>query len=82
MDLDYRKQTSYPETLTITVGITKASRRSFSMGCSMWNEQGDCVLTAAADFMWFDFAAGKPASIPEKFHELATSEVLEAGQKT
>jgi len=81
MDLDYRRQTSYPETLSITVGITKASRRSFSMGCSMWNEAGDCVLTASADFMWFDFAAGKPASIPEKFHALAEKEALQSGQR-
>ena len=79
MDLDYRRQTSYPETLTLSVGITKASRRSFSMGCSMWNEARDCVLTASADFMWFDFTAGKPVSIPEKFHELAKKEAARSG---
>jgi acyl-CoA thioester hydrolase len=74
MDLDYRKQTVYPETLSITVGITSASRRSFSMGCSMWNEKQECVLTATADFMWFDFDAGKPSTIPEQFHKLALAE--------
>jgi len=79
MDLDYRRQTTYPQSLILSVGITKASRRSFSMGCSMWNESDECVLTASADFMWFDFAQGKPASIPEKFHELATAEALRTG---
>jgi len=70
MDLDYRKQAAYPQTLDVTVGITEAGRRSFSMGCSMWNESGESVLTALADFMWFDFVSGRPVQLPDIFRTL------------
>ncbi|TGL59142.1 acyl-CoA thioesterase [Leptospira ognonensis] len=67
LDMDYRKQVVFPATLEITLEVDSISSRGFSVICSMWNEKDDCVATATAGLVWFDFEMGKPAQIPEIF---------------
>ncbi len=69
LNMDYRKQVVFPATLEITLEVDSISSRGFSVVCSMWNEQNDCVASGAAGLVWFDFEQGKPAQIPEIFRQ-------------
>ncbi|NCN09262.1 MAG: acyl-CoA thioesterase [Leptospira sp.] len=65
LELDYRKQVSYPADLEITLGITSFSTRSFDVSTSMWDKDGHCVISGFAKIVWFDFENGRPTSITE-----------------
>ncbi|PJZ68952.1 thioesterase [Leptospira perolatii] len=69
LGMDYRKQVRFPETLLITIALESVGTRSFSMICSMWNQEDECVLTGRGEFVWFNFATGKPAVIPNVYKE-------------
>ncbi|EQA44674.1 acyl-CoA thioester hydrolase, YbgC/YbaW family [Leptospira broomii serovar Hurstbridge str. 5399] len=69
IEMDYRKQVRFPETIEITIKVESAGNRSFSMLCTMWNAQGECVLTGHADFLWFNFLTGRPTAIPDVYKE-------------
>lgn len=67
LDMDYRKQVVFPATLEITLEVDSISSRAFTVICSMWNENEECVLTGNAAFVWFDFELQKPSALPEHF---------------
>ncbi|MCG9873259.1 MAG: acyl-CoA thioesterase [Leptospiraceae bacterium] len=75
LDLDYRKQVSFPADLDITLGITSFSSRSFDISTSMWTKDGQCVLSGYAQIVWFDFENGRPASITDSMKEIFKSMV-------
>lgn len=69
LEMDYRKQVRFPETIDISVKLESVKNRSFSIVCSMWNQAGECVLTGKAELLWFNFSTGKPAAIPDAYKE-------------
>ncbi|MDZ4725356.1 MAG: acyl-CoA thioesterase [Leptospira sp.] len=69
LDMDYRKQVVFPATLEITLEVDSISSRGFSVICSMWNQSDECVATASAGLVWFDFQSNRPAQIPVIFHQ-------------
>lgn len=73
LSMQYRKQVRYPEELTVTLGVSRLKKRSFRFVCSMFDQSGDCVHTAEADFLWIHFAKAMPVNVPD--------EVLEAFQQ-
>lgn len=69
LDMDYRKQVVFPATLEVSLEVDSISSRAFTVVCSMWNQNEDCVLTGHAGFIWFDFELQKPSQIPDVFRE-------------
>jgi len=69
LELDYRKQVSYPANLEITLGISSFSSRGFDVSTSMWDINGHCVLSGVAKIIWFDFDKGRPTSISDAMKE-------------
>lgn len=65
LEMDYRRQVVFPETLEVTVEVASFTSRGFRMATSMWNSNGDCVLTGHGDFIWMDFRTGRPVTIPQ-----------------
>lgn len=70
IQVEYRKQVRFPETLEITMQVDSVSSRSFRISCTMWNGEGDCVATASGEFLWFNFATQKPTQLPEIYKNL------------
>ncbi|MCZ8157700.1 MAG: acyl-CoA thioesterase [Leptospira sp.] len=78
LEMDFRKQVMFPATLEVTLEVNAMTSRGFHIVCSMWNERDECVVTAGADIVWFDFVSGRPAIIPKDFSErfgLSKSEI-------
>ncbi len=69
LEMDYRKQVRFPETIEISLKLDSVKNRSFSIVCSMWNQAGECVLTGRAELLWFNFSTGKPGAIPNVYKE-------------
>ncbi|TGN19453.1 acyl-CoA thioesterase [Leptospira idonii] len=69
LDMDYRKQVVFPATLEVSLEVDSISSRAFTVVCSMWNQDEECVLTGHASFIWFDFELQKPSQIPDVFRE-------------
>jgi acyl-CoA thioester hydrolase len=65
LEMDYRRQVVFPADLDVTLEVSSLSSRGFQIVTSMWNEEGDCVLTGEAGFIWLDFEQGRPTGIPE-----------------
>ncbi|PJZ55462.1 acyl-CoA thioesterase [Leptospira barantonii] len=70
IQVEYRRQVRYPETLEITMQVDGVTSRSFHISCTMWNGEGDCVATASGEFLWFNFATQKPTQLPEIYKNL------------
>ncbi|TGK34875.1 acyl-CoA thioesterase [Leptospira gomenensis] len=70
IEVGYRKQVRYPESLAITMQVDSVSSRSFKISCTMWNDSDECVSTASGEFIWFNFATQKPMLVPESFRNL------------
>ena len=64
LSLQYRKQVRYPAELSVTLGVSRLSNRMFTFVCSIFDESGECVHTATADFMWIHFIEAMPIKIP------------------
>lgn len=64
LQLRYLKQVRYPDSLDVTLGILRLDVRSFSIGCTMWNQNNDLVLVAFGDFLWLDFITQKIKPLP------------------
>lgn len=69
LDMDYRKQVVFPEDLDVTLEVSALSSRGMEIVTSMWNSEGQCVLTGRADFIWIDFRTGKPSPLPQKIRD-------------
>lgn len=70
IQVEYRKQVRYPDTLEITMQVDSVSSRSFKISCTMWNQEGDCVATASGEFLWLNFVTQKPIQLPEIYKSL------------
>lgn len=70
IQVEYRKQVRYPDTLEITMQVDSVSSRSFKISCTMWNQEGDCVATASGEFLWLNFVTQKPTQLPEIYKSL------------
>ncbi|UML77289.1 acyl-CoA thioesterase [Leptospira interrogans] len=70
IQVEYRKQVRYPDTLEITMQVDSVSSRSFKISCTMWNQEGDCVVTASGEFLWLNFVTQKPTQLPEIYKSL------------
>ncbi|WP_061247571.1 acyl-CoA thioesterase [Leptospira noguchii] len=70
IQVEYRKQVRYPDTLDVTMQVDSISSRSFKISCSMWNQEGDCVATANGEFLWLNFVTQKPIQLPEIYKNL------------
>lgn len=76
LEFNYRGQVFFPANLEVTCGIPKLSGRTLLLGCSIWNEEGQCVGDGVSHHMWVDIASGKAIRMPEDFQP-----VLEAFEK-
>lgn len=63
LNMQYRRQVRFPAELDVTLGISRLKTRSVSMVCSMWQE-GVCVHTAEADFLWVNFQEERAFDMP------------------
>ncbi|EMS83502.1 acyl-CoA thioesterase [Leptospira noguchii] len=70
IQVEYRKQVRYPDTLDVTMQVDSVSSRSFKISCSMWNQEGDCVAIANGEFLWLNFVTQKPTQLPEIYKNL------------
>ncbi|UOG61490.1 acyl-CoA thioesterase [Leptospira noguchii] len=70
IQVEYRKQVRYPDTLDVTMQVDSVSSRSFKISCSMWNQEGDCVATANGEFLWLNFVTQRPTQLPEIYKNL------------
>lgn len=73
IEMDYRKQVRFPETLLVTLSIQDMTKRSFQIHCSMWNKKDECVITAKADLLWYDFEKNKVVSLPKSFTDIVNN---------
>lgn len=65
LSLNYRKQVRYPNQLTITIGVSRLKKRSFSFVCTMFDENGECVHSATADMLWVKFLQAAAVDVPK-----------------
>ncbi|WP_061242650.1 acyl-CoA thioesterase [Leptospira interrogans] len=70
IQVEYRKQVRYPDTLEITMQVDSVSSRSFKISCTMWNQEEDCVATASGEFLWLNFVTQKSTQLPEIYKSL------------
>lgn len=69
VEMNYRKQVHYPNTLQVTVGLESIARKGFDIGCSIW--MGDeMVADGMAKVLWFHFDWQKVVPIPEHLKNL------------
>ncbi len=73
VEMDYRKQVYYPNTLEVTLGLLSVAKKGFDIGCTMWlGEQ--LVAGGLATILWFDFVNQKVCLLPEKVSDLFSKE--------
>ncbi|MFN3603845.1 MAG: acyl-CoA thioesterase [Leptonema sp. (in: bacteria)] len=65
LQIRYIKQVRYTDLLDVTLGILNITNRSFTIGCTMWNQKEELVIVAYGDFLWFDFTTQKIVSLPQ-----------------
>ncbi|MBW7857360.1 MAG: acyl-CoA thioesterase [Leptonema sp. (in: Bacteria)] len=64
LSMHYRKQVRYPNQLTITIGVSRLKKRSFSFVCTMFDKDDECVHSATADLLWVHFKRGSAVDVP------------------
>ncbi|GIX40740.1 MAG: thioesterase [Leptospiraceae bacterium] len=69
LDMQFKKQVRYPAQLDVTIGLLELQSRSFSFGCTMWDDNNDLVYLAVGDFYWIHFPTGKVVSLPKEYIE-------------
>ncbi|MCR9144912.1 MAG: acyl-CoA thioesterase [bacterium] len=67
LEFNYRGQVFFPANLEVTCGIPKLSGRTLLLGCSMWNEEGQCVADGISHHMWIDVDSGRAIRMPQEF---------------
>ena len=67
VNLHYRQAVSFPARLELTVGVLRADRRSLELGCSMWDDQDQCIANRFASHVWIDLKRGRVSRMPAPF---------------
>ena len=70
LEMDYKRQVTYPADLEVTVGAVSITSRIFKMGCSIWDRADECVAAGSSHHIWFDFNSGRPMRIMEDFRTI------------
>jgi len=81
LEIDFRRQVVFPATLDVTIDLDSVNSRGFGMPCSMWQDE-DCVATAYASFVWFDFKKGRPERMPENLLQSLREKQMPGVKKT
>lgn len=69
LEMQFKKQVKYPSVLDVTIGLLDLQSRSFTFGCTMWDENNDLVFMSVGDFYWIHFPSSRIVSLPEKYLE-------------
>ncbi|MEM7180363.1 MAG: thioesterase family protein [Spirochaetota bacterium] len=69
LNMDFRKQATYPEVLTAYLRIAHLGGKSARMEFLLQNAAQEAVLTATGTFVWFDFDKQASDRIPDLFRE-------------
>lgn len=69
LEMQFKKQVRYPSTLDVTIGLLNLQSRSFTFGCTIWDQNNELVFISMGDFYWIHFPSSKITMIPQKFKE-------------
>ncbi|MCB1141257.1 MAG: acyl-CoA thioesterase [Leptospiraceae bacterium] len=67
INMDYRKQATYPQKLNSYLKTSSLNRKIFKMDLLILDESSDVVVTARGTFLWYDFVNSKTIPLPEAF---------------
>jgi acyl-CoA thioester hydrolase len=68
--VEFHDRILFPSTLRITLRVTHVGRTSFTIGYDLHNQSGVLVATAETVQVMFDYASGRPKSIPESVRQI------------
>lgn len=70
LSCDFKRPVTYPDRLTMKIGIENVGKSSFGMRCEMHSPKMGLAAVASCVIVLFDFEAQKPTAIPEEMRAL------------
>jgi acyl-CoA thioester hydrolase len=73
VECDYKRPATPGELLDVRLSVGEVGRSSFRFDYEIVDEQGRTVALAKTVLVMYDYAAGKPVSIPDRIRALLTA---------
>lgn len=69
----FKRPITYPDTLSISVGVSQMGNASMTMSCEMYSDKGYLAFTGECTLVMFDVVRNRPVGIPQAIRDFATS---------